>query len=158
MVVLLHMHQICLLPCSAVSMVSNISPFFIYLLHKNSPSKFWLQSVLIGEHSSGFYGSIWFCRPCPQPDSKLNHHIQGMGICLHSPGNLFLQFFVFFFLIWDGVIILSSAATFCWIGVTSTGWLDMVGSYYRDWEEKENKIKQVWNLGWYWYCWRRSVF
>ena len=27
-------------------------------------------------------------------------------------------------------------------GATSTGWLDMVGSYYRDWEEKKNKIQQ----------------
>ena len=38
-------------------------------------------------------------------------------------------------------------------GVTSTGWLDMVGSYCRDWEKKKNKVKQRFGMQvGNWYC------
>ena len=39
-------------------------------------------------------------------------------------------------------MVLSSVAISCWLGAMTTGWLDMVGSYYRDWEEKKYKIHQ----------------
>ena len=41
-----------------------------------------------------------------------------------------------------GVTVFSSLATFCWLGATSTGFLNIVGSYYGGWEEKKNTIKQ----------------
>ena len=94
----------------------------------------------------------WFCRPV----SKVNSHIDGVG------GSVSFVLGTYysnpFFLYGIGVTVFSSVATSRWLGATSTGWLDMIGSYYGRWEEKKNEIKQRFgNLSWYGYCWRRSV-